>query len=95
MRAMKALHKAVRPIKNPSEKRDNEYLVAMKTSTFVVPGGSVADFHFVRQLSDGSWADKPGSNPSRWNVLDGFAATWPLSDLKDYYCTDTQFFAVK
>ena len=31
--------------------------------------GDYTDYHFAVRLSDGSWADKPGSNPSRYNQV--------------------------
>ncbi len=59
-RDMKALNKAVRVVDSPSDKTDNEYIVAMKTSDIIIPSIGVADYHFAVQLSDGTWADKPG-----------------------------------
>ena len=57
-----------------------------------VPGYSFADYHFARQLSDGTGADKPGQTPSRWNKIDGMAATWDLGNQKGYYNTKTVYF---
>ena len=93
-RDMDALNKPVRVVDSLKDKLDNEYIVAMKTSTIVIPSIGVADYHFAVQLSDGSWADKPGQMPSRWNALDGTAIAWDLSNVKNYYNTETVFFAV-
>ena len=94
-RDMDALNKSVRVVDSPKDKFDNEYIVAMKTSTIVIPSIGVADYHFAVQLSDGSWADKPGQTPSRWNVLDGAAIAWDLGNIKNYYNTETVYFAVE
>ena len=67
-RDMAFLNKSVRVVDSPMDKLDNEYIVAMKASTFVIPSIGVADYHFAVQLNDGSWADKPGQTPSRWNA---------------------------
>ena len=93
-RDMDALNKSVRVVNSPKDKLDNEYIVAMKTSTKIIPSIGFADYHFARQLSDGSWADKPGQTPSRWNALDGSAITWDLGNIKNYYNTKTVYFAV-
>ncbi len=94
-RDMDALNKSVRVVDSPEDKLDNEYIVAMKTSTIVFPAIGVADYHFAVQLSDGTWADKPGPRPSRWNALDGAAIAWDMGDIKDYYNTETVYFAVE
>ena len=94
-RDMDALNKSVRVVDSPKDKLDNEYIVAMKTSTIVISSIGVADYHFAVQLSDGSWADKPGQKPSRWNVLDGAAIAWDLGNIKNYYNTETVYFAVE
>ena len=94
-RDMHALNKSVRVVDSPEDKLDNEYIVAMKTSTIVIPSIGVADYHFAVQLSDGSWADKPGQTPSRWNALDGTAIEWDLGNIKNYYNTQTVYFAVE
>ena len=95
-RDMKSLNKSVRVASSPSDKKSNEYIVAMKTSTILLNGH--ADYHFAVQLSDGTWADKPGLTPSRWNKINGNAVTWDLgegeSSVKNYYNTETVFFAV-
>ena len=88
-------NKSVRVVDSPKDKLDNEYIVAMKTPTIVIPSIGVADYHFAVQLSDGSWADKPGKKPSRWNVLDGDAIAWNLANIKNYYNTETVYFAVE
>ncbi|MDE6020433.1 MAG: RHS repeat-associated core domain-containing protein, partial [Ruminococcus sp.] len=93
-RDMKALNKSVRVVNSPSDKADNEYIVAMKTSDIIIPFINVADYHFAVQLSDGTWADKPGQKPSRWNALDGTAIAWDCGDIKNYYNTESVYFAV-
>ena len=96
---MKSLGKSVRIINSPSDKEVDEYIVALKTSDIVLEG--IADYHFARQLSDGTWADKPGTYPSRWNEIDGTSELWDLGGLQygtfydDYYNSDTIYFAVK
>ena len=94
-RDMIVLNKSVRVVDSPMDKLDNEYIVAMKTSTMIIPSIGVADYHFAIQLSDGSWADKPGQMPSRWNALDGIALAWDLGNIKNYYNTETVYFAVE
>ena len=62
---------SVRIVNDPSERRANETIVALNTSSskhFLFGQG---DYHFAIQLSDGTWADKRGSAPSRWNMLNG------------------------
>jgi len=59
------------------------------------PGGTVADYHFARQLSDGTWADKPGLEPARWNVLGDPESSWYYLNWADYYDTEPKYFAVK
>ena len=93
-RDMTALNKKVRIVKSPAEKLHDEFLVAMKSSTNVLWQTGAADYHFALQLSDGTWADKPGSTASRWNKIDGTAITWDLGNIKDYYNTETVYFAV-
>ena len=104
LRDMETLGKNVRIINNIMEASDNEYVVSMKTSTERVPVEgyrNVADFHFAILLSDGTWADKTGQVPSRWNVLDGTDLTWdwgyPENEyyVKGYYNTESIFFAVE
>ena len=94
-RDMKELDRSVRVVDSPADKGSNEYIVAMKTSTIVIPSIGVADYHFAVQLSDGTWADKPGQKPSRWDALDGTAIAWDLGNLKNYYNTDSVYFAVE
>ena len=93
-RDMTALNKKVRIVKSPAEKLHDEFIVAMKSSTNVLWQTGAADYHFALQLSDGTWADKPGSTASRWNKIDGTAITWDLGNIKDYYNTETVYFAV-
>ena len=95
LRDMDALDKSVRIVNSPEDKRENEYIVAMKTSTYILLGIGVADYHFAVLLSDGTWADKPGRAPSRWNALDGTAIAWDLAYLENYYNTETVYFAVE
>ena len=95
MRDMKSLNKPVRIVDSPLDKNENEYIVAMKTSSIVLEDIGVADYHFAVQLSDGTWADKPGQTPSRWNVLDGTALTWDLGYIENYYNTESVYFAVE
>ncbi len=95
LRDMKALNKTVRSIDAPAAKKDNEYVVAMKTSDIILPVINVADYHFAVLLSDGTWADKPGSLPSRWNRIDGTALKWDSGGYIDYYNTESIYFAVE
>lgn len=75
----------------------------MKTSTMPIPidGYSSADYHFAVLLSDGTWADKSGQTPSRWNAIDGTASTWDIgivgsdSYIEGYYNTESVYFAVE
>ena len=67
----------------------------MKTSTKIITSIGVADYHFAVQLSDGTWADKPGQLPSRWNVIDGTAKTWDLGKISKYYNTQSVYFAIE
>ena len=90
---MKALNKSVRVVDSPLDKKKNEYIVAMKTSNIIIPSSGFADYYFAVQLSDGSWADKPGMTPSRWNQIDGTAKAWDLGNIKNYYNTDSVYFA--
>ena len=93
-RDMNALGIPIRQVDSPKDKLANEFIVAMKTSDKLVPGYDIADVHFAVQLSDGSWADKQGIEPSRWNVLDGTAITWDIISGDAYYNTKTIYFAV-
>lgn len=90
---MRVLGKTVRVIDSPSKRYPDEYVVAMKTSTISDRG--IYDFHFARQLSDGKWADKPGETWSRYDYIDGTAATWDMYDGDKYYNTKSVYFAVK
>jgi hypothetical protein len=46
-------------------------------------------------LSDGTWADKPGQTPSRWNKIDGTSVIgWDLTGYKNYYNKGPIYFAV-
>jgi hypothetical protein len=93
-RDMDTLGKNVRVVQSPSDKLDDEYIVAMRTATRVYPLTGLVDYHFAVQLSDGSWADKPGPKPSRWNVLDGPTIAWDLDGWRNYYDIGPVYFAV-
>ncbi len=95
LRDMKALKKNVRTVSSPSDKTNNEYIVAMKTSDIILPDIGIADYHFAVQLSDGTWADKPGQTPSRWNALDGTAIAWDCGNIESYYNSESVYFAVE
>ena len=79
----------------PCPSQEDEYLVVLKTSTKPSPKKGVGDYHFVIRLSNGTWADKPGPSPSRWNAVDGFADAWPLGEDMYYYNGGTAYFAVR
>lgn len=79
----------VRIIDSPDEAQNDEYVVALKTTT-----SSFFDYHFARQLGDGTWADKQGSAPSRWDGLNGNALVWD-GPFFIKYDSDTVYFAVK
>ena len=68
----KALGRSVRVLSSPDDIKSGEQLVACK----LYDGGK--DYHFAKQLSDGTWADKFGTGASRWNEIDGFADTWTI-----------------
>ena len=95
IRDMKSLNKPVRIVDSPLDKNENEYIVAMKTSSIVLEDIGVADYHYSVQLSDGTWADKPGQTPSRWNAIDGTALTWDLGYIENYYNTESVYFSVE
>ena len=65
--------RSVRVLTSPSGIRDGEQLVVCK----LYEGGT--NYHFAMQLSDGSWADKFGTDASRWNEIDGLADTWTIT----------------
>ena len=67
----------------------------MRISTEAVPGYEYADYHFAVLLSNGTWADKTGRMPSKWNMIDGTAETWDLGEIKGYYNTESVYFAVE
>ena len=87
---MQARNKTVRIIQSPDEVEKNEYVVALKTTTSPV----FYDYHFARQLSDGTWADKQGVSNSRWNKIDGTAIVWD-GPMFVKYNSETVYFAVK
>lgn len=103
LRDMEILGKNVRVIESPQDAQVNEYVVAMKTSTQSLPVSYTmnADYHFAVLLNDGTWADKPGQTPSRWNEIDGTASSWDLATPQDYYYiegyynTESVYFAVE
>lgn len=85
-----------RVISSPDEKKSDEYVVALKVSTAVVPWLGMTDYHFLRQLSDGTWADKPGRSPVRKNYLNPFSSVWSCASIaSDFYDSKTVFFAIK
>ena len=94
-RDMSALKRSVSVVNSPSDKTDKEYIVAMKTSNIIIASIGVADYHFAVQLSDGTWADKPGQTPSRWNALDGTAISWDCGNIEGYYNKESIYFAVE
>ncbi len=94
-RDMQAYGKEVTVLKSLTDKKDGEYIVAMKTSTIVHPALGRADYHFAVLLSDGTWADKQGHNASTWNQIDGYAVAWNMIDYPGYYDTKTVYFAVR
>lgn len=67
----------------------------MRTSDIIIPSIGVANYHFAVQLSDGTWTDKHGQTPSRWNTLDGTAIAWDCGNIKNYYSTESVYFAVR
>lgn len=73
---------------------DNEYCEIQDKSCTFIPSIGIADYHFAIQLSDGTWADKPGQKASRWNALDGTAIAWDLAGIKNYYNTESIYFAI-
>lgn len=79
----------VRIIESPDEAQNDEYVVALKTTT-----SSFFDYHFARQLSDKTWADKQGGDASRWAKIDGNALVWD-GPFFIKYNSDTVYFAVK
>ena len=96
MRDMNVLGKSVRIVDSPTDKTDNEYVVAMKTSDILLMPWGMADYHFAVLLSDGTWADKQGQSASRWNKIDGTAATWDIDEWnKNYYNSESIYFAVE
>ena len=95
LRDMKFLGISARLIDNPSQKIGSEYVVAMKTASAILPGWPCNDFHFAVLLSNGMWADKQGKSPSRWGVIDGYAATWDSYPGDGAYNSETRFFAVR
>ena len=82
------------PPLSPDDKLENEYIVALMTSDKLVPDFGYADYHFARQLSDGTWADKRGPLPSEWNEIDGCALAWDRADVAGYYNLGPVYFAV-
>lgn len=91
---MRSLFVSIRTINDPSECNSDEFVVAMKISIKVEEGEEKRDFHFAVQLSDGTWADKPGSAASRWNHLDGTDDVWGTDEDSSFYNSESVFFAV-
>ena len=89
---MENLSISIRIINDPSECGEDEYVVAMKSSTKLING--TTDYHFAVQLSDGTWEDKQGACASRWNCLDGTDDTWDMYEGDGYYNTESVYFAV-
>ena len=84
-----------RIINSLDEKDDGEYVVALRCSSKPLDDGTY-DFHFAVQLSDGTWADKPGKDSSRWNVIKDPNEPWDYGDkIEDYYDEGPIYFAVK
>ena len=97
-RDMEKLGKDVRIVDSPQERLEGEYIVALKTSSYIVPEIGVADYHFAVLLSDGTWADKTGQGPSRWNEIDGMAVSWDAIAYgkgNGYYNSETRYFAIR
>ena len=104
IRDMEQLGKEVRLLKNPSEKEENEHLVALRSTTNPIymqlpsflnlPYSAsilATDYHFAVQLSDGTWAEKIGGSASRWNKIDGTSPeSWDSN-----YDSEIIYFAVK
>lgn len=94
LRDMAAWGWNARPVNDPSEKLDGEFIIAMNIGTKPVPGVGLADYHFAIQLSDGTWADKRGGQASNWNAIDGTAAVWDRRPGDGYYNAGTRYVAV-
>ena len=57
--------------------------------------GDYTDYHFAVRLSDGSWADKPGANSSRYNQLFFDGDVWTGVDGKSLgTASNTIFFVI-
>ncbi|MDE5889049.1 MAG: RHS repeat-associated core domain-containing protein, partial [Bacilli bacterium] len=101
LKDMEALDKKVRIVGHIDEAKGNEYIVALKVSDIKLQeNGGYADYHFAVLLSDGTWSDKPGSTPSRWNQIDGTADAWDYYSMsagviEDYYNSESVYFAVE
>lgn len=98
MRDMQALDKKVIIVNSQEERNESEYIVALKNSSYIVPELGFADYHFAVLLSYGTWADKTGLAPSRWNKIDGMAlrldtVNYPPGN--GYYNSRTIYFAVE
>lgn len=93
-RDMKNLSISIRIIDDPSECNSDEFVVAMKISVKEEDGVEKRDFHFAVQLSDGTWADKPGAGASRWNYLNGTDDVWGMNEDNSFYNSESVFFAV-
>ncbi|MBQ8637190.1 MAG: RHS repeat-associated core domain-containing protein, partial [Clostridia bacterium] len=91
----------MRQIESPDELEEDEYLIALKTSDIIIEDTGFADYHFAIQLSDGTWVDKPGNTPPRWNVIRSPYDDWDYGTkndegfIKGYYNSGPIFFALK
>ncbi|MBO4363205.1 MAG: hypothetical protein J5912_02345 [Clostridia bacterium] len=60
--------------------KTNEYRVAIRVGYHYVNGSYRRDYHFMEQLSDGTWAHKPGATPSMNNISNPETDSWHLYD---------------
>ena len=76
------------------EKYVEEYKSSLPTGSYLIAGRvstDMKDYHFAVMNGDGIWIDKPGSQESRFGVLDGFADVW---DTGDYQYTGTTIYFI-
>ena len=92
---MKYLGIPIRIVDSPNDRLDDEYIVAVNISNTFLPKKNYADYHFAVMLSDGTWADKQGETPSRWNAFDATQHAWDLGAIKGYYNVGPKYIAVK
>ena len=80
--------------------KTNEYRVAVRVGYHNVGGVYVRDYHFMEQLSDGSWAHKPSIYPSMNNISNAETDNWNLYGPNgsvlygNFYDSDTIIIAV-